>query len=164
MRAFRVQSPLCLGLTENGILRYQVAHPFRNSKDGMVFVKLNPCRNKLSPMNDGFDPWVRKIPWKREWLPTPKFLPGKSHGQRSLVGYSPWGCKESDTTEQLTVSRMTMICPGSSLQVPQGTSGFIGGGLSWLRGNGRESETWAPGLVTLSLISYLPTRGWSKGQ
>ena len=37
------------------------------------------------------DPWVRKTPWRREWLPTPVFLPGESHGQRSLVGYSPWG-------------------------------------------------------------------------
>ena len=41
----------------------------------------------------GFGPWVGKIPWKREWQPTPVFLPGKSHGQRSLVGYSPWGAK-----------------------------------------------------------------------
>ena len=46
-----------------------------------------------------FDPWVRKIPWRRAWQPTPVFLPGESHGQRSLVGYSPWGRKESDTTE-----------------------------------------------------------------
>ena len=48
-----------------------------------------------------FNPWVWKIPWRRKWQPTPVFLPGQSHGQRSLVGYSPWGCKESDTTEQL---------------------------------------------------------------
>ena len=41
----------------------------------------------------GFDPWVRKIPWRRELLPTPVFLPGKSHGQRRLVDYRPWGCK-----------------------------------------------------------------------
>ena len=40
-----------------------------------------------------------KIPWRREWLPTPMFLPGEFHGQRSLAGYSPWGSKESDTTE-----------------------------------------------------------------
>ena len=46
-----------------------------------------------------FDPWVRKIPWRRTWQPTPVFLPGKPHGQRSLAGHSPWGCKESDTTE-----------------------------------------------------------------
>ena len=42
-----------------------------------------------------------KIPWRRKWHPIPVFLPGKSHGWRSLVGYSPWGCKESDTTERL---------------------------------------------------------------
>ena len=46
----------------------------------------------------GFNPWVRKIPWKRKWQPTSVFLPGKFHGQRRLSGYSPWGCKESDTT------------------------------------------------------------------
>ena len=45
------------------------------------------------------DPWVRKIPWRRKWQPTPVFLPGESHGWRSLVGYSPWGHKESDRTE-----------------------------------------------------------------
>ena len=45
-----------------------------------------------------------KIPWRREWLPTPVFLPGEFHGQRSLVGYSPWDRKESDMTEGLTLS------------------------------------------------------------
>ena len=50
----------------------------------------------------GFDPWVGKIPWRRKWQPTPVFLPGESHAQRSLVGYSPWSHKESDTTEQHT--------------------------------------------------------------
>jgi len=43
--------------------------------------------------------WVGKIPWRREWQPTPVFLPGESHGQRSLAGYSPWSCTELDTTE-----------------------------------------------------------------
>ena len=47
----------------------------------------------------GFDPWVRKIPWRRLWPPTPVFLPGKSHGQRSLTGHSSWGHKQSDMTE-----------------------------------------------------------------
>jgi len=46
-----------------------------------------------------FDPWVGKIPWKRAWQPTPVFLTGESHGQRSLEGYSPKGGKEADTTE-----------------------------------------------------------------
>ena len=47
--------------------------------------------------------WVRKIPWRREWPPSLVSLPGESHGQRSLAGYSPWGHKESDTTEQITL-------------------------------------------------------------
>ena len=42
---------------------------------------------------------VRKIPWRRQWLPTPVYLPGESHGQRSLMGYSPWGCTELDMTQ-----------------------------------------------------------------
>ena len=47
----------------------------------------------------GFDPWVGKIPWTREWQPTPIFLPGEFHRQRRLAGYSPWGHKELDTSE-----------------------------------------------------------------
>ena len=46
-----------------------------------------------------FDHWVEKIPWRTAWQPTPVFLPGESHGQRSLVGYGPKGYKELDTTE-----------------------------------------------------------------
>ena len=49
-----------------------------------------------------FNPWVGKIPWRRKWQPTPLFLSGESHGQRSLVGYNPLGCRESDTTERLS--------------------------------------------------------------
>ena len=49
-----------------------------------------------------FYPWVRKIPWRREWQHSPAFLLGESHGQRSLAGYSPKGCKESDTTGWLS--------------------------------------------------------------
>ena len=55
----------------------------------------------------GFDPWVGKIPWRRKWQPTPLLLPGESHGGRSLVGYSPWGRKESDTTERITLPHLT---------------------------------------------------------
>ena len=44
-----------------------------------------------------FDPWVKRILWRRKWQPTPIFLPGKSYGQWSLAGYNPWGRKESDT-------------------------------------------------------------------
>ena len=57
----------------------------------------------------GFDPWVRKSPWRKECLPTPVLLPGESHGQGSLAGYSLWGCKESDMTEWLTLSHSCII-------------------------------------------------------
>ena len=53
------------------------------------------CR---SHRRHGCDPWSWKMPWKRAQQPTPVFLPGESHGQRSLAGYSPYGCKESDKT------------------------------------------------------------------
>ena len=62
------------------------------------------CRGKESACQYrrcGFRPWVGKIPWRREWQPTPGLLPRESRGQRSLAGYSPWGCKELDTTEWL---------------------------------------------------------------
>ena len=63
------------------------------------------CRGKESSCQcgkrkrRGFDPWIRKILWSRKWQPTPVLLPGKLHGQRSLVGYSSWGPKELDITE-----------------------------------------------------------------
>ena len=57
----------------------------------------------------GLNPWIRKIPWSRKWQPTPKLLPGKSHGQRSLVGYSPWGRRVGhDWETSLTPSLKTI--------------------------------------------------------
>ena len=56
-----------------------------------------------------FDPWIRKIPWRRKWQPTPVFLPGKFHGQKNLVGYSPWGCRELDTTEHTHKERRKTV-------------------------------------------------------
>ena len=53
----------------------------------------------------GFDPWVGKISWRREWQPTPVFLPGESQGHRNLVSRSQWAHKESDTAERLTDRR-----------------------------------------------------------
>ena len=49
-----------------------------------------------------FNPWVRRISWSSKWQPALVFLPGKSHGHRSLMGYSPWGCREEDMTEWLS--------------------------------------------------------------
>ena len=60
------------------------------------------AQNLPAMQETGLNPWVRKIPWRREWQSTPVFLPGKSHRQRSLAGYSPWGRKKSDTTKRLT--------------------------------------------------------------
>ena len=56
-----------------------------------------------------FDPWIWKIPWRRAWQPAPVFLPGASHGQRSLVGYSPYGCKGLDTTEVTSICKHTHV-------------------------------------------------------
>ena len=63
-------------------------------------VKRLPTRTECG--KPGFNPWVGKISWRRKWQPTPVFFPGKSHERKSLVGYSPWGHKKSDMTEQLS--------------------------------------------------------------
>ena len=55
--------------------------------------------NVGDPRDVGSDFWVGKIPWRMSWQPTPVFLPGESHSQKSLVGYNPWSHKETDTTE-----------------------------------------------------------------
>ena len=66
-------------------------------------VKNSPAMQKTQETR--VQSWVGKIPWRRKWQPTPVFSPGKCHGQRSLVGYSPWGCKESDTHTHTHKSR-----------------------------------------------------------
>ena len=67
--------------------------------------------NRLQHRRPGFDHWVRKIPWRREWQPIPAFLPGKSHGQRIPGGYSPWDCKELDTTERAHTLASHLLLP-----------------------------------------------------
>ena len=57
----------------------------------------------------GFDPWVGEVPWGREWQPTPVFLSGEFHGQRSLVGVSPCVRRELDTAERLTQSPLDTL-------------------------------------------------------
>jgi len=64
---------------------------FPGGSDG----KASTCQRR----RPGCYPWVRKIPWRRKWQPTPVFLPGEFHGQRSLIGFSPSGCKEQDMTD-----------------------------------------------------------------
>ena len=90
-------APLFMGLPWQ---EYWNGLPFPSPGDQASLVAQH-CSVCLQCGRPGFDPWVRKIPWRRKWKPTPVFLPGESHGWRSLVGYSTQGCKESDTTERL---------------------------------------------------------------
>ena len=110
-----VQSPcpvirLFFFLTKTSLFRLEII-PLPNLKRE-DFVKKKINNNKKSWLSGkesvcqcrrfkryGFNPWVRKIPQRRKWQPNPVFLPREFHGQRSLVGYRPWGCKESDMTE-----------------------------------------------------------------
>ena len=68
----------------------------------------------------GFHPWVRKIPWRKKWQPTPVFLLEKVHGQRSLEGYSPWCCKELDTTEHVHTQTPEAYVFGKHLEEGEG--------------------------------------------
>ena len=91
------------------------ATTYREGEEWCIFgSEVSICLQCRRP---GFDPWVRKIPWRRKWQSTPVFLSGESHGGRSLVGYSPGGCKESDTTERLHFT--ITLCQG----FPGGSAG-----------------------------------------
>ena len=113
------------------------------------------CRRHKRPE---FDPWVVKIPWRRECLSAPIFLPGESHGQRSLEGYSPWGRKESDITEWLhfhfhTNSEKAMASHSSTLawKIPWTEEP---GGLQSM-GSLRVRHDWA---TSLSLFTFMHWR------
>ena len=66
-------------------------------------------KNLPAMQKTGFSPQVRKIRWRREWQPSPVFLPGESHGQRRALWYSPWGHKQLDMTERLRLSLSLLI-------------------------------------------------------
>ena len=107
-----------------------------------------PCRRCR------FNPWLRQIPWRRAWQLTPVFLLGESHGQRSLAGYSPQGCTESDMTE---ATWHTHVTPNTALRASEiwhqrirnhcfwphaaGPGCQGGGGVGVL-----QAETWEAGL------------------
>ena len=97
--------------------KYDFPQSFRRGIQDGGLCNFTPVRSSLGPLwwlsskesacqcrRYRFDPWVRKILWKRKQQPTPVFLPGKFHEQRSLMGCSPWGLKGSDVTERLTLS------------------------------------------------------------
>ena len=75
-------------------------------------------KNLPTNAGDTRDTWVRKIPWRKKWQPTPLFLPGKSHRQRNLVGYSQWGHRES-AKQQQGVSHQSCYGPAVNLSLIQ---------------------------------------------
>ena len=99
----------CKGRTLRKILSYT-----RKGKSASLVAQMRICLQCRRCKRHWFDPWVGKIPWRREWQPTPVFLPGKFNGQRSLAGYSPWRHKDSDTTEWLTLSHFPIQIPFDS--------------------------------------------------
>ena len=106
----------------------------------------------LQSRRPGCDPWIGKFPWRREWLPTPVFLPGKSHGQRSLEGYSPWGRKESDTTERLTHYwvQLWLFCQWSC----------------WFPASGEKQFSCLPSLFSTPLccVSSVSSNSWNAAE
>ena len=87
--------------TESFVYRSYLSHL---GKEASIFIvpplmlrRLSGKESACQHRRHGFYLWVGKSPWRRKWQPILVFLPGDSHGQRNLVGYRPWGCKESDT-------------------------------------------------------------------
>ena len=107
----------------------------------------------------GFDPWVEKIPWRRKWQPTPVFLPGEFHGQRTLTGYSPWGCKESDTTEQLSrflLCPLPFLLPEIQMRSPM-WGHYLGDQKGWKNGTSLVTRSRLP---TSSLLGIKKSKSW----
>ena len=102
-----------------------------------------------------FDPWVRKIPWRREWQPTPVFLPGESRSQRSLAGYSPCGDKALDTFEETLHTYTGCLLPPPPTapaamaphQLLRQEAPHTHGHLSWDHGL-QEGDTWSSPLMS----------------
>ena len=83
-----------------------ISVPFKSPAVKLIppAVVAQTTKHCLQCRKPGFDPWVGKIPWRREWLRPPGFLSGEFHRQSSLVGNSPWGHTDSDTTERLSLA------------------------------------------------------------
>ena len=91
------------------LTKFVSTYPIYNNFSGGSEGFLGGSKVNTSAWNAGDPgsiPGSGRAPEKRKWQPTPGLLPGESHGGRSLVGYSPWGCKESDTTERLHTTHM----------------------------------------------------------
>ena len=88
-------------LQSGSVICIHISPPFWGFYFLLVVKNLSANAGDLRDM--GFDPWVMKIPWRRKWQFTPVFLPRKFHGQRSLAGDSPWGCKETEVTSHACI-------------------------------------------------------------
>ena len=84
-------------------------------------------KESLQCRSPGFEPWVRKIPWRRKQQPTPVMSPGEPHGQRSLEGYSPRGRRHSDTTGRLSMwtDGQRPVRQGAAGRMGQGSGSFV---------------------------------------
>ena len=152
---------------------------------GDTVVKNQPAKKKKKRINlqcrrhvgdAGSVLGLGRFPWRRKWQPTPGFLPGESHGQRSLWGYSPWGCKESDTTKGLPfLLPVSLRCnwhAGSSCSVtwlcltpcdpmdcsPPGSSDygiFQAGLLEWVAISSSRRSAWPRDRTSVSCVSSM---------
>ena len=110
----------------------------------------------------GFYPWVGKVPWRRKWQPSSVLFPGKSNGWKSLVGYHPWGLKESDTTEWLHF-HFSLSCIGEEMATHSSVLAWRSpgtgepGGLPSM-GSHRVGHDWATSLWTSHLHLFLSTK------
>ena len=124
-------------------LQYSVGFPKWGSG------KETACQCRRHSLN----PWVRKSPWSRKQHPTPEFLPGKFHGQRSLEGYSPWVHKESDMTEWLSMHAQYCIEYSNFISSPEYPEANVQAAVIQLvllnRQTDRQTDTHTPQEITM---------------
>ena len=141
---------------------YKLGHVSINYPPSVGFPDGKESSCQWSCRRRGFNPWVGKIPWRRDWIPTRVFLHEKFHGQKSLAHYSPWDCKESDRTKQMSTHAHSFCFHDSSQHRNSGrslthcfssTSGILWVSLTLF---GNESLlTWEP--LMLPCLPLSPT-------
>ena len=129
----------------------------KGSRNGGASLGLSGKEFTCQSRRGGFHPCVRKIPWRRAWQPTPVFLPGESHGQRSLVGCSPWGRKELDTTWPLNNKRDGGEKGVSAVPPGQGTAG-----TPFCRAGQNAQQNWPPWNRLFCQSPLIPPAGWER--
>ena len=138
---------------------YKLVYAFRASLVAPM------VKNLPTMQGTWFDPWVGKIPWRREWQPSSVLLPGKSHGRRSLVGCSPWDCEESDTTERLHF-HFSLACIGEENGNPLQCScleNLRDGGAWWAAVYGvAQSRTWLKRLSIWTFFGIALLWDWNE--